>query len=56
MRKRPLKTGEVVKKTDEYISVHTPGTWGPVQKCTVGKAILECNVKYYRRPMEAREA
>jgi hypothetical protein len=46
---RRLRTGEPIEKTDEYISVFSCGNYIPVADCAVGKEILECNVKYYRR-------
>lgn len=52
MKYRQLKTGEVVEKTDEYISVYAPKVFITVKDCTVGQNILECNAKYYRRPIK----
>ena len=51
MKYRALKAGEIVQKGDEYMSYHTPGVFGPVQECTIGQALLECNTPYYRRPV-----
>lgn len=57
MKYRPMKAGEIIEVTDEYISYHCPSqsTYIPVAPHSVGKPILECNVKYYRRPVPARE-
>jgi len=52
MRYRQMKAGEIVEPTDEYISYHTPSVYGKVADVTVGQRLLECNVKYYRRPMK----
>jgi len=57
MKYRRMKAGEIIEPTDEYISYHCPSqsTYIPVDAVSVGKAILECNVKYYRRPVPPRE-
>lgn len=52
MKYRQLKTGEIIKSGDEYISVFSVGNYIPVAECTIGKELLACNEKYYRRPME----
>ena len=52
MRYRKLKVGEIIARTDEYISVHTPDVYGPVNNCSIGQKLLACNVPYYRRPIK----
>ena len=56
---RPLKTGEVVKPTDEYIpfyySKRGVKKFFLVEPHTVGQEILDCNAKYYRRPLHTDE-
>jgi len=53
-RYRGMKCGEIIEKTDEYISVFTPGQWSIVKECSIGKELLDCNVKYYRRPLKLK--
>jgi len=48
---RKMKGGEIVEKTDEYISVYSRGKYIPVAECTIGEGLLECNIPYYRRPI-----
>ena len=50
-RYRKLKVGEIIQETDEYISVFSNGGYIPVKECSVGQELLECNTKYYRRPI-----
>lgn len=46
---RRLKPGETILPTDEYESIFLPGHYVRVKECSVGQAILPCNVPYYRR-------
>jgi len=47
---KAMKSGEIVQKNDQYISVHS-GQYVPVAKHTVGQPLFECNAPYYRRPI-----
>jgi len=49
---RQLVAGEIIIETDEYISVFSCGEYIPVDPITIGKEILPCNCKYYRRAVK----
>jgi hypothetical protein len=54
MRYRKMRTGEIIQPDDEYISVNGK-TYKKVDECSIGKELLECNIKYYRRPILSKK-
>lgn len=58
MKYRKIKSGEIIESTDDYISFHdlTQSHYIPVCDHSVGQTMLECNAKYYRRPISPKNS
>ena len=53
-RYRKIRAGWIIKETDEYISFFGKNKFVRVAECTVGQKLLDCNTKYYRRPISRK--